>query len=123
MGFSKGNKYGGRKKGAKNRLTNDVRESFHKAYANMGGFDENGKPLTSDEAFLRWARQNQTESYRLFAKMIPKAAELAEDLHEDFVATLVFEDEQAKMVEGSAKVIDVAGEAEMENGSQKPLQM
>ncbi len=120
MGFSKGNKYGGRKKGAKNRLTNDVRESFHKAYANMGGFDENGKPLTGDEAFLAWARENQTEFYRLYAKMIPATAEIASEVHEDFIAGLIFEEEEARMIEGNAKVIDVA---EMENGSQKPLRM
>ncbi len=106
--FTKGHNLSkGRPKNSKNKVTNDVRESFHKAYANMGGFDENGKLIeTGDEAFLKWARENQTEFYRLYAKMIPKTAELAEDLHEDFVATLIFEDEQVKMIEGSAKAVD-----------------
>ena len=107
--FEQGNTFStGRKKGARNKLTNDVRAAFHKAYANMGGFDENGKLIeTGDEAFLKWARENQTEFYRLFAKMIPKTAELPDDIHEDFVDTLVFEEEQVKMIEGNAKVVDV----------------
>ena len=110
--FAQGNTFStGRKKGARNRLTNDVRAAFHKAYDGMGGFDENGKPLTGDEAFLKWARENQTEFYRMYAKMIPHTAELGDDLHEDFVATLIFEEEQVKMVEGNAKIIDVTNEA------------
>ncbi len=52
--------------------------------------------------------------------MIPRTEELSDDLHEDFIATLVFEEEEARMIEGSAKVID---EAEMEKGSQKLPQM
>ncbi len=121
MGFQKGNKLAGSRKGVKNKINNDVRQCFHKAYANMGGFDESGKLIeTGDEAFLAWARQNQTEFYRMYSKMIPMTAELSDDLHEDFVATLVFEEEQSKMVEGKANVIDVA---KMENGSQKPLRM
>ncbi len=78
------------------------------AYANMGGFDENGKLIeTGDDAFLKWARQNQTEFYRMYAKMIPATAELGDDMHEDFVADLIFEEEQTMMIEGSAKIIDV----------------
>ena len=122
MGFEKGNKFGkGRIKGSKNRITNDVRESFHQAYAYMGGFDESGKLIeTGDQAFLKWARDNQTEFYRLYAKMIPHTAELGDDLHEDFVATLIFEEEEAKMIEGNAKIIDVTNEAEM--GKSKQIQ-
>jgi hypothetical protein len=107
--FEHGNRFStGRKKGARNQLTNDVREAFHKAYANMGGFDENGKLIeTGDEAFLKWARQNQTEFYRLYTKMIPKTAELPDDLLEDFVDTLIFEEEIDRLEDGHAKVVDV----------------
>ncbi len=110
--FEKGNTFStGRKKGARNKLTNDVRAAFHKAYANMGGFDENGKLIeTGDDAFLKWARQNQTEFYRLFAKMLPKTAELPDDLHEDFLEELVLEEESDKWIEGNAKVVDVTDE-------------
>ena len=115
MGFKQGNQYGGRKKGAKNRLTNDVRQAFHRAYDEMGKDDkgEDGKPLTGDEALLKWARQNQTEFYRLYGKMIPHTPELPDDLHEDFVDGLIFEEEQGRMIEGNAKIIDVTNEAEM----------
>ncbi len=58
-----------------------------------------------------WARENQTEFYRLYAKMIPRTAELSDDMHEDFVATLIFEDEQAKAIEGSTKAVDATNEA------------
>ncbi|MGR3174544.1 MAG: hypothetical protein ACUZ8N_08110 [Candidatus Scalindua sp.] len=105
--FEHGNTFStGRKKGSRNRLTNDVRAAFHNAYDHMGGFDENGKLIeTGDEAFLKWARENRTEFYRMYAKMIPHTAELPDDLHEDFVDTLIFEEEQ--MIEGKAKVVDV----------------
>lgn len=57
MGFQKGNKLAVSRKGVKNKINNDVRQCFHKAYANMGGFDENGKLIeTGDDAFLAWAR-------------------------------------------------------------------
>lgn len=106
--FEQGNSFStGRKKGSRNRLTNDVRGCLHNVYDEMGKDqrDKNGNPLTGHQAFLKWARDNQTEFYRLYAKMIPHTAELGDDLHEDFVATLVFEEEQ--MIEGSVKVIDV----------------
>jgi hypothetical protein len=77
----------------------------------MGGDQINpmtDKPYTGHEAFLAWARKNQTEFYRHYAKMIPTTAELAEDIHEDFIETLVFEEEEAKMLEGEAtNVVDV----------------
>ncbi len=112
--FEKGNNYStGRKKGSKNRYSNDVRAAFHGAYDQMGGDKINpktGKPYTGHEAMLNWARENQTEFYRLYAKMIPRTEELFDDMHEDFVATLIFEDE-AKMIEGSAKAVDATNEA------------
>ena len=119
--FEKGNTFStGRKKGARNKLTNDVRAAFHKAYDGMGGFDENGKLIeTGDDAFLKWAREHQTEFYKMYAKMIPRTAELGDDLHEDFVATLVFEEEQIKVIEGKAKVVDVTNEAKKGSNSQK----
>ncbi len=99
--FEQGNTFStGRKKGARNKLTNDVRAAFHNAYDGMGGLDENGKLIeTGDEAFLKWARENQTEFYRLYAKMIPKTAELPEDILENFVDDLIFEEERHKLVE------------------------
>ncbi len=109
--FEEGNTYStGRKKDSKNRYSNDVRAAFYNAYDEMGKNTINpdtGKPYTGHEAMLVWARKNQTEFYRLFAKMLPKTAELSDDLHEDFVVTLIFEEEQAKVIEGEAKEVDV----------------
>ncbi len=101
--FQKGHKLAtGRPKGSKNRITNDVRQCFHKVYENMGNHivdETTGIPLTGDEAMLLWARDNPTEFYRLYGKMIPQTAELGGDLHEDFVDDLIFEEEQPKLVE------------------------
>ncbi len=112
MGFEKGNKYGGRKRGAKNRLTNDVRQIFHDVYENMGADKvnpETGKPLTGNEAMLEWARDNPTEFYRLYGKMIPTTAEITGDVHEDFLEMLVLKEHsrKAKMIEAKAKAVDV----------------
>ncbi|MCP3679010.1 MAG: hypothetical protein GY782_01415 [Gammaproteobacteria bacterium] len=115
MGFEKGNKYGaGRPKGMKNRLTNDVRACFHKVYNEMGhNIEVDGKKQTGHEAFLMWARDNQTEFYRLYGKMIPATAELGGDLHEDFVDELVFADEMDKLVDGQAVVVTDVGKEPM----------
>ncbi len=74
--FEKGNVYStGRKKGSKNRYSNDVRAAFHNAFDQMGGDQINpmtGKPYTGHEAMLAWALENMTEFYRLYAKLIPR---------------------------------------------------
>jgi hypothetical protein len=117
MVFQKGNKLStGRAKGAKNKLTNDVRSAFHKVYNEMGeNIHVDGRPMTGHEAFLSWARDNPTEFYRLYGKMIPATAELTGDVHEDFVDNLIFEEEQLNLVEGQANVVDV-GEAHQIEG-------
>ncbi len=65
------------------------------------------------QGMLVWARKNQTEFYRLFAKMIPRTEELSDNTHEDFIAELIIEEEeQAKVIEGEAtNVVDVTNEA------------
>ena len=110
---------GGRPKGSKNRLTNDVRACFHMVYEEMGAHIEiDGRKQTGHEAFIAWGRDNQTEFYRLFGKMIPATAELGGDLHEDFVDSLVFADEQVKLVDGQAVVVtDVGSEGQKQLSS------
>ena len=51
----------GRPKGSQNRLTRAGREAFMLAFDEVGGV----KALTA------WARENQTEFYRLYARLIP----------------------------------------------------
>ena len=119
--FQEGNKLGGRKKGSKNRFTNDVRACFHKVYEEMGeNVEVDGRKQTGDEAFLAWARDNQTEFYRLYAKMIPQTAELPDDLHEDFVDTLVFEEE---VREANAKILDIPQDVRVEIKAPLVLEM
>ena len=118
MGFQKGNSCGGRTKGSRNRVTNDVRQVFHAVYEGMGNeidvVDENTgetRKQNGHEAMLAWAKQNQSEFYRLYGKMIPATAELAEDMHEDFVAELIFEEEEA-LIETDA--VDVGNEDQLQ---------
>lgn len=129
MPFEKGNTLGksGRPKGRKNRITNDVRQIFHKVYEEMGADtvdEKTGKPLNGHEAMLCWARINPTEFYRLYGKMIPATAELPEDLHEDFVDELIFEDEQPKQVT-AVDVTDVGkeGQKQLPSGVNTPSYM
>jgi hypothetical protein len=117
--FTKGNKAALGNKRGKNRITNDVRQVFHKVYDEMGADKEIADPETGEmrkqtghEAMLAWARENQTEYYRLYGKMIPATAEMPEDMHEDFVASLIFEDEEAELIE--ANVVDVGNEGQLQ---------
>jgi hypothetical protein len=54
-------KTGGRQAGVPNRLTTHFREAVHYVYSDMGGH----------EAFSKWAKENQTEFYRIAARLIP----------------------------------------------------
>ncbi len=116
MPFQKGNKLAVGQKRGKNRITNDVRQVFHKVYDEMGADTDvqdevtgQMRPMTGHEAMLLWAKVNQTEFYRLYGKMIPATAELPDEMHEDFIAQLVFEDEEAELIETTA--VDVGEEA------------
>lgn len=113
-GFQKGNTFGikGKTKGTKNRITQDVREVFHRVYEGMGEeiFDEKTKePLNGHQAMLLWARDNPSQFYTLYAKMIPTTTQLPADLHEDFLDTLVLEEYSPKLVEAK-DITEVAGE-------------
>ncbi len=125
MAFNKGHKLAtGRPKGSKNRITNDVRQVFHRIYEEMGTgiIDETtGKPITGHQAMLVWAQSNPTEFYRLYGKMIPQTAELPADMHEDFIEELIFEDELPKEVEAT-DVTDMGkeGQKQLNNGATAP---
>ena len=60
--FTKGiPKIGGRKAGTPNKLTASFREAVLLTYEGVGGH----------AAFMKWARENQTEFYRIAARLIP----------------------------------------------------
>jgi ABC-type sugar transport system substrate-binding protein len=125
--FEKGNKAAVGAKRGKNRITNDVRQVFHKVYDEMGKDEEvvdeatgEKRPQTGHEAMLKWAMANQTEFYRLYGKMIPATAELAEDMHEDFVANLIFEEEQDTLVETTATDVGNNDQLQLPSGETVP---
>lgn len=61
MPFAKGNKRAGSRKGKPNKTTAAAREAFQLAFDGAGGVDG----LTS------WAKDNQGEFYKLYARLIP----------------------------------------------------
>lgn len=57
-----GQKTGGRQKGTPNKTTVAVKEALNTVFANVGGV----------EAMTTWAQANETEFYKLYAKMLPQ---------------------------------------------------
>ena len=101
-----------------------MRQVFHQVYEEMGANQLNPKtnqPLSGHEAMLLWARDNPTEFYRLYGKMIPTREEQQEDQHEDFIEELVLEDEiryvEAKEVGDIARIMPPSGEESSDNAT------
>lgn len=57
----KGRKTGGRVKGTPNKLTTAFKTAVLTVYQGIGG----------DDAFTAWAQENQTEFYKIAARLIP----------------------------------------------------
>lgn len=51
----------GRAKGVPNKLTKSAREAFQRAFDDTGGF----------ESLSTWAKNNRTDFYKLYARLIP----------------------------------------------------
>lgn len=62
-------KTGGRKKGTLNKSTVAVKEAMEMAFEGIGGVS----------ALTSWAQDNQTEFYKLFAKLLPVQVEASVD--------------------------------------------
>lgn len=60
--MAKGIKTGGRKKGSKNKMSADVRQSVLDTYAAIGG----------DKFFAEWAKQKPSDFFQIYAKLLPK---------------------------------------------------
>lgn len=63
MAFEKGKSGNpnGKPKGTKSKLTASAKEAFQIAFEKLGGA----------EALSKWAKSNQTDFYKLFARLIP----------------------------------------------------
>ena len=57
----------GRKKGSINKTTASVKEALREAFDLLGGV----------ESLIKWGKQNQTEFYKLWGRMLPQEIELA----------------------------------------------
>jgi hypothetical protein len=56
-----GPKTGGRKPGSKNVISTTAKENINAVFNRMGGYD----------AMTKWATDNQTEFYKIYARLIP----------------------------------------------------
>lgn len=56
-----GRKTGGRVKGSVNKQTKEVKQNIIEAFEKLGGVD----------GFVKWGKENQTEFYRIYSKLIP----------------------------------------------------
>jgi hypothetical protein len=81
MEAQKKRKTGGRRKGAPNKVTATARENIMAVFTRLGGVD----------AMAEWASENQTEFYKLYARLIPAQAQL-----DEFNLERVIEDPWAK---------------------------
>lgn len=108
--FQVGNTFGGGRRG-KNKITKDVRACFAKVYEGMGSDikdPETGKPLTGDDAMLVWAKDNPTQFYVLFSKMIETKVVIDEDSVESWLDKQVFNEHSNKL--SDVKAVDVTDE-------------
>lgn len=63
----KGERWGGRKKGSKNKFTKAAKEHFIEAFENSGG----------SRALTLWAQDNRSEFYKLYGRLIPMEQSVA----------------------------------------------
>lgn len=59
--MAKGIKTGGRAKGTPNKITSAFKDAVRTVYDDIGG----------NEAFATWARENQTDFYKIAGRLIP----------------------------------------------------
>jgi hypothetical protein len=62
LGRNRGNAGKGRPKGAKNKTTAAVKNALTKAFDQLGGVP----------SLVKWGKENQTEFYKLWAKLLPQ---------------------------------------------------
>jgi len=67
MANNTGKKAGGRQKGTPNKTTASVKEALQKAFKELGGI----------KALTEWAKDEPTEFYKLYCKLLPKELEVS----------------------------------------------
>lgn len=75
----------GRPKGAKNKLSIDIRQEFFEVYDGMGGHD----------AFQAWAQKHPKYFYQMFARMACNTLEVNLNQQEDFLESIAVQDAAA----------------------------
>ncbi|MCX7962698.1 MAG: hypothetical protein N2653_14165 [Burkholderiales bacterium] len=80
---------GGRKPGAKNRITRAFKEAVLRAYDAIGG----------DSAFAEWARANPGDFYRIASRLIPPQREDSGGTQIRVIVGLPSRDREAVVVE------------------------
>jgi hypothetical protein len=79
MPFERGKpKTGGRLPGVSNKLTGAFRDAVRHVYSGLGGH----------ATFLAWARDNQTEFYKIASRLIP--GEMREDSGDQPIRVIVY---------------------------------
>ncbi len=63
---------GGRQPGSKNKVTKTAKENVLAVFNRLGG----------TAAMAKWAQENQTDFYRLYAKLIPQQIDLDVNIKE-----------------------------------------
>lgn len=97
-----GQKTGGRQKGTPNKVSAQVRENFLAVFTRLGG----------TAAMAEWAKANQSEFYKLYARLLPSEATVTV-AHADFES--LTDAELARIATGSSEALVVA-----EDGPQEP---
>lgn len=65
-GIGRGKAGPGRPRGLANKLTRSAKQAFEHAFEQLGGTD----------ALTKWAKDNPSDFYRLYARLIPKPLEV-----------------------------------------------
>lgn len=76
--MAQGIKTGGRTKGTPNKVTASAKQAFQAAFDDLGGVN----------SLVTWARDNPTDFYKLFSKLIPQDVNANISTHEDALKDL-----------------------------------
>lgn len=73
-------KTGGRKAGTRNHITSGIKAALIEVFRRLGGID----------GFAKWAKENESEFYKIWAKMLPAEVALDPDANKIIVEIVQF---------------------------------